>query len=155
SDVRGERRPAAAERGRRGRRRRHRARIGPRDGGLDSKFLQCRSGSCKPRGEAVRSADRPDPIPPRPPMKAKLLLVAGARPNYMKIAPIYWAVRDDPSLPLTVELLHTGQHYDDSMSGSFFRDLGLPEPGVNLGVGSGSHAAQTAKVMVAFEHVLL
>jgi UDP-N-acetylglucosamine 2-epimerase (non-hydrolysing) len=88
-------------------------------------------------------------------MRAKLLLVAGARPNYMKIAPIWWAVHDEPALPFCVELLHTGQHYDDSMSASFFRDLGLPEPAMNLGVGSGSHAAQTARVMVAFEHVLL
>jgi UDP-N-acetylglucosamine 2-epimerase (non-hydrolysing) len=52
-------------------------------------------------------------------------------------------------------LVHTGQHYDDSMSGGFFRDLGLPAPAINLGVGSGSHAAQTAKVMIGFEQVLL
>src|SRR5262249_31777793 len=55
----------------------------------------------------------------------------------------------------TPVLVHTGQHYDDSMSGAFFRDLGLPEPAINLGVGSGSHAAQTAKVMIGFERVLL
>ena len=88
-------------------------------------------------------------------MRSKILLVAGARPNYMKIAPIYWAIRENPSLPFTVDLVHTGQHYDEAMSGNFFRDLDLPEPSINLGVGSGSHALQTAKVMVAFEGVLL
>jgi len=88
-------------------------------------------------------------------MSVQVLLVAGARPNYMKVAPIYWAVRENRALPLRLELLHTGQHYDESMSGSFFRDLDLPEPSINLGVGSGSHAAQTAKVMTGFEQVLL
>jgi UDP-N-acetylglucosamine 2-epimerase (non-hydrolysing) len=88
-------------------------------------------------------------------VSTRILLVAGARPNYMKIAPIYWATREATSLPLSVELVHTGQHYDDNMSGSFFRDLGVPEPAINLGVGSGSHAVQTAKVMVGFEEVLL
>jgi UDP-N-acetylglucosamine 2-epimerase (non-hydrolysing) len=88
-------------------------------------------------------------------MTGKVLLVAGARPNYMKIAPIWWAMREQAAERFAPALVHTGQHYDDSMSGAFFRDLGLPEPGINLGVGSGSHAAQTAKVMTGFEEVLL
>jgi UDP-N-acetylglucosamine 2-epimerase (non-hydrolysing) len=85
----------------------------------------------------------------------RVFLVAGARPNYMKIAPIWWAMREHAAERFTPVLIHTGQHYDDSMSGAFFRDLGLPEPAINLGVGSGSHAAQTAKVMTGFEQVLL
>jgi UDP-N-acetylglucosamine 2-epimerase (non-hydrolysing) len=88
-------------------------------------------------------------------MTSQILLVAGARPNYMKIAPIYWAIRDHARNALAVEVVHTGQHYDASMSGDFFRDLGLPPPAINLGVGSGSHAVQTAKVMVGFEELLL
>ena len=88
-------------------------------------------------------------------MNTRLMLVAGARPNYMKIAPIYWAVREQGADAFLVEVVHTGQHYDADMSGNFFRDLGLPEPTINLGVGSGSHAAQTAKVMTAFEAVVL
>ena len=88
-------------------------------------------------------------------MTGKVLLVAGARPNYMKIAPIWWAMCERAAELFTPVLVHTGQHYDDSMSGAFFRDLGLPKPAINLGVGSGSHAAQTAKVMTGFEQVLL
>jgi UDP-N-acetylglucosamine 2-epimerase (non-hydrolysing) len=87
-------------------------------------------------------------------MSVKVLLVAGARPNYMKIAPLWWAMRERGHERFTPVLVHTGQHYDDSMSSAFFRDLGLPEPSINLGVGSGSHAAQTARVMVGFEQVL-
>jgi UDP-N-acetylglucosamine 2-epimerase (non-hydrolysing) len=84
----------------------------------------------------------------------KFLLVAGARPNFMKIAPVMEAFR--PYLGAhEVCLVHTGQHYDAKMSDDFFRDLGIPEPDVNLGVGSASHAEQTARVMVAFEQVCL
>src|SRR3990172_5932584 len=83
----------------------------------------------------------------------KILNVVGARPNFMKIAPLIAAYRAHPSLePL---LVHTGQHYDEAMSRLFFGQLGLPEPDINLGVGSGSHAAQTAAIMTAFEPVLL
>ncbi len=83
----------------------------------------------------------------------KILNIVGARPNLMKIAPLmeaYAAVDDIEPL-----LVHTGQHYDENMSDLFFRQLGIPEPDLNLGVGSGSHAAQTAQIMTAFEPVVL
>jgi len=84
----------------------------------------------------------------------KLMIIAGARPNFMKIAPIVAAGKRRPrEFQLTV--VHTGQHYDATMSDAFFRDLNLPPPDVYLGVGSGSHAAQTAAVMQAFEPVVL
>jgi UDP-N-acetylglucosamine 2-epimerase (non-hydrolysing) len=84
----------------------------------------------------------------------KVINVVGARPNFMKVAPIVAAMKQRPAKfqPLVV---HTGQHYDAAMSDSFFRDLKLPEPDVHLGVGSGSHAAQTAAVMERFEPVVL
>jgi UDP-N-acetylglucosamine 2-epimerase (non-hydrolysing) len=84
----------------------------------------------------------------------KVINVVGARPNFMKVAPIVEAMRrrGREFLPLVV---HTGQHYDARMSDAFFRDLGLPEPDVHLGVGSGSHAQQTAAVMQRFEPVVL
>ena len=84
----------------------------------------------------------------------KVINVVGARPNFMKVAPIVAAMKKRPSafLPLVV---HTGQHYDASMSDSFFRDLDLPQPDTHLEVGSGSHAAQTAAVMERFEPVVL
>jgi UDP-N-acetylglucosamine 2-epimerase (non-hydrolysing) len=87
----------------------------------------------------------------------KFLLVAGARPNFMKIAPILEAFRvwQQERSDIRVSLVHTGQHYDSKMSDSFFEDLGIPQPDINLGVGSGSHAQQTARVMMAFEEVCL
>lgn len=79
----------------------------------------------------------------------KALLVAGARPNFMKIAPIY---RESLSYPqVDCRIVHTGQHYDHSMSGTFFADLGIPDPDFHLGAGAGSHAVQTARIMTAFE----
>jgi UDP-N-acetylglucosamine 2-epimerase (non-hydrolysing) len=79
-------------------------------------------------------------------------LVCGARPNFMKVAPLYHALLAEPwATPIIV---HTGQHYDANMSGAFFSEFGLPEPHVSLEVGSGSHAEQTARVMVAYERVL-
>jgi len=80
--------------------------------------------------------------------------VAGARPNFMKIAPLMTELgrRADRFEAI---LVHTGQHYDQAMSESFFRDLGIPEPDVNLGVGSGSHGEQTAQVLVAIEKILV
>jgi UDP-N-acetylglucosamine 2-epimerase (non-hydrolysing) len=83
----------------------------------------------------------------------KIILVCGARPNFMKIAPIMEAVRK--SGRIQAYLVHTGQHYDEKMSKSFFDLLGIPKPDVDLGVGSGSHAEQTGKVMVEFEKVCL
>jgi len=83
---------------------------------------------------------------------APVIHVTGARPNFPKAAPVVAALaaRGIPQL-----LVHTGQHYDDSMSEIFFRELGLPRPDVNLGVGSGSHAAQTAATMVGLETLFL
>ena len=81
-----------------------------------------------------------------------IIHVIGARPNYMKVAPIYRALEGYPSIKQT--LLHTGQHYTPEMSAHFFDDLGMPRPDINLEVGSGSHAEQTARIMQAFEPVL-
>jgi UDP-N-acetylglucosamine 2-epimerase (non-hydrolysing) len=81
----------------------------------------------------------------------KYILVAGARPNFMKIAPILAAFRARGHRD--VLLVHTGQHYDAKMSDEFFTDLQIPKPDINLGVGSGSHAQQTARIMVEFEAV--
>jgi len=79
-------------------------------------------------------------------------LIAAARPNFMKIAPLYHALRKEQwANPVIV---HTGQHYDINMSDAFFRDLRLPEPGLHLGVGSGTHAEQTGQVMIAYEKAL-
>lgn len=82
----------------------------------------------------------------------KVLLVAGARPNFMKVAPVLRSLAEAGD---NAVLVHTGQHYDYEMSGAFFRDLDLPEPDHYLDVGSASHAVQTARVMEAFEPVLL
>jgi UDP-N-acetylglucosamine 2-epimerase (non-hydrolysing) len=83
----------------------------------------------------------------------KVINVVGARPNFMKIAPIVEAMKAAPGIESV--LVHTGQHYDEGMSDVFFRDLGIPVPDIHLGVGSGSHAEQTARVMVEFEKVCL
>ena len=83
----------------------------------------------------------------------KIINVVGARPNFMKIAPIVEAMKQAPSIQQL--LVHTGQHYDAAMSEVFFKQLGIPVPDMDLGVGSGSHAEQTARVMIEFEKVLL
>ena len=87
----------------------------------------------------------------------KLLLVAGARPNFMKVAPVVRALAARREVGVAVEfrLVHTGQHYDPAMSEIFFAQLGLPRPDLNLEVGSGSHAVQTAEILKAFEPVCL
>ena len=85
-------------------------------------------------------------------MKPEILMIAGARPNFMKIAPIAAAIRADGRL--AGEILHTEQHYDRKMSELFFEQLGIPEPTIRLGVGSGSHAKQTAEIMLRLEPVL-
>ena len=83
----------------------------------------------------------------------KIINVVGARPNFMKIAPLMTEYQKYTQIePL---LVHTGQHYDERMSDLFFRELGIPEPDINLGVGSASHAVQTAEIMKVFEPVIL
>ncbi len=82
----------------------------------------------------------------------RIALIAGARPNFVKIAPLREAL--DRRDGLTTIVVHTGQHYDDSMSAAFFRDLGMPEPAHNLGVGSAPHAVQTGRIMEAFDGLL-
>lgn len=106
----------------------------------------------------------------QPTKTVKIITVVGARPNFMKAAPIIAAIRNynehlamspgledarDSHFPLQSVLVHTGQHYDEAMSDLFFADLNIPKPDVHLGVGSGSHAAQTAEIMKRFEEVLL
>ncbi len=83
----------------------------------------------------------------------KIIHVVGARPNFMKAAPVIAALGNYSHVSQL--LVHTGQHYDKNMSDIFFKELGLPEPDVNLEVGSGSHAVQTAEVMQRFEPVVL
>jgi UDP-N-acetylglucosamine 2-epimerase (non-hydrolysing) len=82
-------------------------------------------------------------------MTIKILNVVGARPNLMKAAPLLAEMARHPQIEQT--LLHTGQHYDENLSRIFFQELGLPQPDIYLGVGSGSHAWQTAQVMIGFE----
>lgn len=86
-------------------------------------------------------------------MKVRLVLLAGARPNFMKVAPLMAALASDERFENI--LVHTGQHYDESMSGTFFRELGIPSPRHHLNAGSGSHAQQTSEVMRRLEPVLL
>jgi UDP-N-acetylglucosamine 2-epimerase (non-hydrolysing) len=87
----------------------------------------------------------------------KITIVGGARPNFMKIAPIIHSLQHTQrtNTNLAVRLIHTGQHYDPRMSGTFFKELAIPQPDINLGVGSGSQAEQTANIMIAFENELL
>lgn len=84
-------------------------------------------------------------------------LIAGARPNFMKIAPIIKAINDRESKEyfISFRLVHTGQHFDKNMSDSFFEELGLPQPDVNLGAGGGTQAEQTAKIMIGYEKLLM
>jgi UDP-N-acetylglucosamine 2-epimerase (non-hydrolysing) len=84
-------------------------------------------------------------------MTARVHLIAAARPNFMKVAPLYHALARERWC--TPAIVHTGQHYDANMSDAFFRDLGLPDPHFHLGVGSGTHAEQTGGVMIAYEKV--
>lgn len=84
-------------------------------------------------------------------------IVAGARPNFMKIAPIINAIRkeQDHGIDIDFRLVHTGQHYDKNMSGSFFEQLGIPDPDENLGAGGGTQAEQTAAIMIGYEKLLI
>lgn len=83
----------------------------------------------------------------------KIIHIVGARPNFMKAAPVYFAIRDQGKFDQL--LVHTGQHYDEKMSDIFFRQLGMPKPDINLEIGSASHAVMTARIMIAFEQVVL
>ena len=88
----------------------------------------------------------------------KIMIIVGARPNFMKVAPLISAIQNlnnPEARDCRYILVHTGQHYDEAMSGSFFVDLKLPKPDIHLGIGSGSHAVQTAEIMRRFEEVLL
>jgi UDP-N-acetylglucosamine 2-epimerase (non-hydrolysing) len=87
-------------------------------------------------------------------MKMRIVNVVGARPNFMKMAPLMAEYARHPNEFAPV-LVHTGQHYDDNMSNLFFEELHLPKPDVYLGVGSGSHAEQTARVMIELEKLLV
>ncbi len=87
----------------------------------------------------------------------KITIIAGARPNFMKIAPIIHAIQkaQERGKDITYRLVHTGQHYDRKMSETFFEELNIPQPDVNLGCGGGTQAEQTAHIMVAFEKELV
>ncbi len=89
----------------------------------------------------------------------KIVSVVGARPNFMKIAPLSAAIKkhniENPAKPIEHILVHTGQHYDIRLSENFFQELGIPEPDINLEIGSGSHAEQVGRTMIAFEKVLV
>ena len=88
----------------------------------------------------------------------KLDIIAGARPNFMKISPIIRQINkyntEHASTPIEYRLIHTGQHYDQNMSGSFFDQLEIPAPHLNLGAGSGSQATQTSQIMIGYEKAL-
>ncbi len=88
-------------------------------------------------------------------MQKKIVSIVGARPNFMKIAPIHRAFEALSSTEFVHTIVHTGQHYDAKMSDAFFADLDMPQPSYFLGVGSGSHAVQTAKTMIELEKVFL
>jgi len=85
-------------------------------------------------------------------------IIAGARPNFMKIGPIIRQLKKfnvmHPATPFHYRLIHTGQHYDRNMSDSFFEQLGIPEPDINLGAGSGTQASQTAQIMIGYENAV-
>jgi UDP-N-acetylglucosamine 2-epimerase (non-hydrolysing) len=115
-----------------------------------------------PHGRSSKRCERhPGHGTGAPAAPLKLLLVAGARPNFMKVAPLIHAVRahnaacNGSGRKIACRLVHTGQHYDQHMSGVFFEELGIPEPDNHLEVGSGSHAVQTAQIMLNFEPVCL
>lgn len=90
-------------------------------------------------------------------MNLKIDIIAGARPNFMKIAPIISAIKSSQSKggKISYRLVHTGQHYDQNMSDRFFEQLGIPHPDVNLGAGGGTQAEQTAAIMIGYEKLLL
>ncbi len=95
------------------------------------------------------------PGEPGDPDRLRILTIVGTRPNFVKVASLMEAYRSKGAGVIDPVLVHTGQHYDDAMSDNFFRDLDLSRPDVNLNVGSGSHAAQTAQIMTRFEQVVV
>jgi UDP-N-acetylglucosamine 2-epimerase (non-hydrolysing) len=90
-------------------------------------------------------------------LKMKLSLIVGARPNFMKIAPVIHAIKkaQQSNKNIDYRLVHTGQHYDQKMSETFFQELNIPEPDINLGCGGGTQAEQTASIMIAYEKELI
>ncbi len=88
-------------------------------------------------------------------MKIKVVIVAGARPNFMKISPIIREICENRKNKIEYRLVHTGQHYDSNMSKSFFNQLKIPNPDINLNCGGGSHAEQTAEILVKFDSYIL
>ncbi|MGK0376625.1 MAG: UDP-N-acetylglucosamine 2-epimerase (non-hydrolyzing) [Patiriisocius sp.] len=86
----------------------------------------------------------------------KIDIIAGARPNFIKIAPIIHEINRVIKLgeSISFRLIHTGQHYDRNMSGSFFEELNIPDPDVNLNAGGGTQAEQTAAIMIGYEQIL-
>src|SRR4030042_1522254 len=113
------------------------------------------SPSNRPPGLCIESPQRKIQIG----LDMKILLIAGARPNFMKIAPLIHELTslqaDKSSSRLSWKLVHTGQHYDYEMSKVFFDDFDIPEPDYFLNVGSGSHAKQTSKIMTEFEKICI
>src|SRR5512136_3311427 len=81
-----------------------------------------------------------------------IYLVAGARPNFLKLAPLVWVLNSCPDIPF--QIIHTGQHYDRAMSQTFFEVLNIPEPDINLEVGSGEQSIQTAHILERFDGLL-
>lgn len=110
------------------------------------------TGGTQVRGAYDREPEAHNPNPTTHHVPIKILNVVGARPNFMKAAPLHRALEQNGRFQS--KIVHTGQHYDEQMSDVFFRQLELPRPDVYLGVGSGSHAQQTARIMTAFEEVV-
>src|SRR5262249_34591238 len=142
-----------------------RARSGQRRSALRARAARGTPGARHDRNTRSAAADAARAIGPeatRPgqrlmyelaPTSGPIMCVVGARPNYMKIAPLIRAIRADAAAPRAM-LVHTGQHYDFDMNDRLFADLGLPAPDVSLDVGSGSQAWQTALIMQRFEPVV-
>ncbi len=110
----------------------------------------------RPRKAVSLVLQMPPPEAIRPSYRSialKIINIVGARPNFIKIAPLTNVYKNRPEIESV--LVHTGQHYDEKMSDLFFRQLRIPEPDINLGIGSASHAVQTAEIMKAFEPVVL
>ena len=84
-----------------------------------------------------------------------LISICGARPNFMKVAPVARQLPKTPDSGIEHIIVHTGQHYDDNMSKAFFKELNIPEPDINLEAGSGTHAFQTARIMETFETYMI